>query len=140
MEKEYYTWKEFEENISYFEAIVDMNNLNHIVTLFRGGLPLGTTLSNKCKLPLTILDYQSYDGDSKEVEWGICNLTKDSKILLVDDLADSGLSLNKAIKFLNSNGYKNIKVCTIHGNNQIHSKEWNYCNKHTGKWIVYPWE
>ena len=138
MNKMFYTWKDFEEDISYFKAVIESNNITHLVTLYRGGLPLGVKLSNVCSLPLSILDYQSYDGKSDKV-----TIIKDkglrqkNNVLLIDDICDSGNSITKSLDFLTG---INVKVCTIYSNNNKHNKDWLYCREHNNEWVVFPWE
>ena len=114
----------------------------HIITLFRGGLPLGTRLSNELNLPLSILDYQRLDGDSKIVKFiKDSNIKKDEIIYLVDDIADEGSTVSKALEFLKDICTNKIQVYTIFGNNQKHNSSWKYSFKHSGDWIVFgPWE
>lgn len=143
MSKFHYSWQNFEDDIGYFTAVAEANKCDAIVTLYCGGLPLGTKLRNVLNIPLSILDYQSYDGNSKGVTLMKSHLTDKSKILLVDDIADTGNSLHKSIEFLNNHFNRNmdITVCTIHGNKEYKDRyNWLYCNEHNKQWIVYPWE
>ena len=115
----------------------------HLIAPYRGGLPLGVRLSNECNVPLSILDYQRLDGDSKEVSImknvGICS---NEILYLVDDIADKGITINKCLEFLIQEFPNNrVIVYSILGNDEIHPPKWRYTYKHTGDWVVFgPWE
>jgi len=120
----------------------EKNNV-HIIAPYRGGLPLGVRLSNQCNLPLSILDYQRIDGDSKEVSMmknaGICS---DETLYLIDDIADEGITINKCLEFLNKEFPNNkVEVYTIFGNSDKHTPKWKYTFNHLNDWIVFEiWE
>ena len=64
---------------------------------------------------------------------------KNLKVLVVDDLADSGESLNLVKAHLQKLGAQEIRIATIY------YKPWstvipNYYEKQTRNWIVFPWE
>ena len=115
----------------------------HVIAPYRGGLPLGVRLSNQCKVPLSILDYQRLDGDSEIVSFmKNANINSSETLFLVDDIADEGITLNKCLEFLQKEfpGSK-IVIYTIFGNNEKHNPKWKYTFKHEGNWIQFvPWE
>jgi hypoxanthine phosphoribosyltransferase len=64
---------------------------------------------------------------------------KDKKVLVVDDVADTGESLKLVNAHLKKQGASEIKIATIY------YKPWsitvpNYYQKETRCWIVFPWE
>ena len=64
---------------------------------------------------------------------------EDKKILVVDDVADTGESLKLVTSHLNEKGASEIKTATIY------YKPWSiivphYYQKITRSWIVFPWE
>ena len=64
---------------------------------------------------------------------------KDKKVLVVDDVADTGESLNLVNSHLENQGASEIKIATIY------YKPWSvivlhYYEKETRCWIVFPWE
>jgi len=61
------------------------------------------------------------------------------KILLVDDLVDSGKSLNLVISYLKNKGASEVKTVTLyHKPGSIIIP--NYFIKETVAWIVFPWD
>ena len=61
------------------------------------------------------------------------------KVLLVDDVADTGKSLQIALKHLQEKNPQEIKTVTYHYKPHSLIKPDYYCHE-TTKWIVYPWE
>jgi hypoxanthine phosphoribosyltransferase len=61
------------------------------------------------------------------------------KVLVVDDLADTGKSLKLVTSHLKSQGASEVRIAAIY------YKPWSiivpdYCEKETRHWIVFPWE
>lgn len=106
----YVSWSEYHQKIEHLAVKVYQSgwNFNQIVCLSRGGLRIGDTLSRIYHLPLAILAATSYGGTDDRVRGSLTfshNLTMTtnnlgSRILLVDDLVDSGVTLQEAIAWL----------------------------------------
>src|SRR3954465_8812629 len=81
-----------------------------ILCLARGGMRPGDILSRIFDKPLAIMSTSSYrpDAGAGRGHLGIAHYITaprgeiDGKVLLVDDLADSGLTLNKVVEMLRS--------------------------------------
>ena len=61
------------------------------------------------------------------------------RVLLIDDVADSGKSLEFAVEYLKTKGVKEIRSVTLHYKPKSIFKP-DYFIDQTTKWIVYPWE
>ena len=85
-----------------------------LVGIMRGAAPIIDILSRILKLPIAYIVIQSYSGKGIEDKQGklmfareISSLATDkdfNKVLLIDDLSDTGLTLNKSIEWLKSYG------------------------------------
>jgi len=85
-----------------------------LVGIMRGAAPILDILSRILKLPIAYIVIQSYSGDGLEDKQGqlmfareISSLAESKdykKVLLVDDLSDTGLTLNKSIEWLRNYG------------------------------------
>ncbi|PVX25053.1 MAG: phosphoribosyltransferase [Candidatus Bathyarchaeum sp.] len=69
----------------------------------------------------------------------ICIPVKGKKVLIVDDLADTGKSLKLVNLYLKNHGASEVRIATIY------YKPWSiitphYYEKETHNWIVFPWE
>jgi hypoxanthine phosphoribosyltransferase len=125
--KEFISWEQYDNYINKIFDWVDQLqryqglNIGAVYGLPRGGLPIAVSLSHKLNLPLLM----SYD-DRKVVT--------DQQILIVDDIADTGNTLNHF-----RNEERNV-IVTLHFHEQSIVRPDFYCEEKGDKWIVYPWE
>ena len=85
-----------------------------LIGIMRGAAPIIDILSRILKLPIAYIVIQSYSGKGMEDKQGqlmfareISSLANDkdfNKVLLIDDLSDTGLTLNKSIEWLKNYG------------------------------------
>ena len=111
----------FEEYLNTEEKLALEINNNFkptvLVGIMRGAAPIIDILSRILKLPPAYIVIQSYSGEGTEDKQGelvfardISSIAKEEdfkKVLLVDDLSDTGLTLNKSIEWLKK--YQPIK-------------------------------
>jgi len=123
--KTYVSYKQYEEMVDKISVWVkhmsnEIDNIGAVYGLPRGGLPIAVELSHRLNLPLLMNYY-----DRKVVT--------DKKVLVVDDIADTGHTLKD---FEN----KNNVICTLHYHQQSIVKPDYYVEEKGDRWIVYPWE
>jgi len=102
--KQYYSYENFAKDTNALVTQVRSFAPEVIVAVARGGL----TLSHCMAEGLNIRDVQSirtelYDNDCKRAElslFGSCQLANIKKVLIVDDIADSGETLAFIMKYL----------------------------------------
>ena len=85
-----------------------------LVGIMRGAAPIIDILSRVFKLPIAYIVIQSYSGKGMEDKQGqlmfareISSLASEkdfNRVLLIDDLSDTGLTLNKSIEWLKNYG------------------------------------
>ena len=105
-----------------------------LVGIMRGAAPIIDILSRIFKLPTAYVVIQSYSGTGVENHQGELIFSRDissianekdfKKILLVDDLSDTGLTLNKSIEWLKNydpikNYIKEIKTACLWKKNPL---------------------
>lgn len=102
----YVSWKEYHQDIEQLALKIHASGwpFNQIVCLAKGGLRIGDILCRLFDVPLAILSTASYGGPdnrmrgditfSRDLSMTTANLG--SRILLVDDLVDSGQSLQRS--------------------------------------------
>ena len=104
----------FEEYTKIVEKLAILIHKNYkptvLVGIMRGAAPIIDILSRILKLPIAYIVIQSYSGKGLEDKQGelmfareISSLASDKdfkKVLLIDDLSDTGLTLNKSIEWL----------------------------------------
>jgi len=127
-----------------------------LVGIMRGAAPILDILSRILKLPIAYIVIQSYSGDGMEDKQGelmfareISSLAKEAdfkKVLLIDDLSDTGLTLNKSIEWLKNyeptkNHIQEIKTACL-WKKKSSTFEPDFCpvKLDSDPWIVQPTE
>jgi len=107
----YIDWAEYNTKIEdlAFKIHKDGYEFNQIVCIAKGGLRVGDVLARIFDVPLAVMSVESYHGEGVKDEQGqivfgnsLAKTTPNlgNKVLLVDDLADSGTTLEKCVKWL----------------------------------------
>jgi len=111
------SWSEYHHKIENLAVKIYQSNwqFNYIVCLAKGGLRVGDILCRLYNKPLAILSTASYGGENNQ-ERGKIQFSEHlstiepigDRILLVDDLVDSGVSLAESVNWLKTK-QQNIK-------------------------------
>ena len=92
-----------------------------LVSVLKGSLPFMADLMRQIDLPLRIdlMEVSSYGGTSTESS-GLVRILKDLSapidgrdVLLVEDIIDTGLTLNYLLRYLKGKNPRSIKVCSL---------------------------
>lgn len=139
-----YIWKKFDKDVKLLVRRIKYAQFHPktIIALATGGLPLGTSLKNKLKIPLIIISAKSYKGRQKGSLVFNVSFTKppESPILVVDDIADTGSTIQEVYNYITSMGME-VKVATLFYKDRSKFKPDWYLNKTKNKdWIKFPWE
>ena len=127
-----------------------------LIGIMRGAAPIIDILSRILKLPIAYIVIQSYSGKGIEDKQGelmfsreMSSLAKNedfSKVLLIDDLSDTGLTLNKSIEWLKNydpikNYIQEIKTACL-WKKKSSKFEPDFCpvKLNSDPWIVQPTE
>ena len=105
------SWDDYHKKIE--ELAVNVHNdgydFNQVVCIAKGGMRVGDVFARIFNVPLAILSVESYKGEGIKNKKGAITFSRDlaktspnigSKVLLVDDLADSGVTLKKSIDWM----------------------------------------
>ena len=150
----------FNEYVDTVEKLaVDVNKSfkpTVLVGIMRGGAPIIDILSRIFKLPTAYIVIQSYSGKGTEDRQGelifareissIASQKDFERILLVDDLSDTGLTLNKSIEWLKKyepvkNFIKDIKTaCLWKKKSSKFNPDFCPVKLNSDPWIVQPTE
>ena len=106
----YVSWAEYHCQIEKLAVQIDQSQweFDHILCLARGGLRVGDMLSRLFDKPLAILAISSYGGQDFQQRGNLkiasnITMTTDTlsgRILVVDDLVDSGVTLMNTLEWL----------------------------------------
>jgi uncharacterized protein len=141
----YLSWNQYHLLAQKLAAAI----LNHsgkfdeIVTIARGGLTLGHLLSDFLQLPVYSITIQSYSDIQAQGELVITQelgkSIKGKRILLVDDVSDSGKTFVRAKDYLKTLEPEEITTVAIFLKPHTSYRP-DYYTRQTTKWIVFPYE
>ncbi|MEI8332769.1 MAG: hypoxanthine phosphoribosyltransferase [Chloroflexota bacterium] len=92
-----------------------------LVSVLKGSLPFMADLMRHVALPLTIdlMEVSSYGGAMTETS-GLVRILKDlsasidgREVLLVEDIIDTGLTLNYLVRYLRGKNPASLRICTL---------------------------
>ncbi len=114
-----------------------------IVAIARGGLTLGRLLSDYLSVPVATITIQSYKDFTKPSELIISEHLKvnikDKAILLVDDVADRGITFKRAVSYLLRFKPKSITTVSMLCKTQSTFRP-DFFAQVTDKWVIFPYE
>lgn len=126
VKKNYITWDEFDGFVD--DLASQISNVDYVVGIPRGGIILAVTLSHRLNIKHMTVDHLE-----KLEEFNFLTYDK-KKILIVDDISDSGQTLKNYKK----QGYT---TATIDVRSTTITKPDYYVNWiDNADWVVYPWE
>jgi len=124
-----------------------------LIVLWRGGTPVGIAiheflLYKGIDTYHTVVKVESYIGIEKRIEPRIEHfervleiLTADSKVLVVDDIFDSGHTMLKVVSLLREKT-EQVKIATLYYKKAMNRTEIvpDFYLRRTDRWIVFPHE
>ena len=116
----------------------------HIAGIARGGLVPATIISYELELPLVTIRASSYEGKERKGISGNCkslfDLPKNSKLLIVDDICDSGQTIDWIKQKLILGDIKHEVACIFTKKQHTGKIRFYGSVVSNDKWIVFPWE
>jgi hypoxanthine phosphoribosyltransferase len=110
-----YSWEDIEESVRILAAKIGSEltlsgrKINTVIGIHRGGLVPAVMLSHLLNLPMKSLEWQTRDqgqyADIHELNRILIDCPTDEALLIVDEIADSGKTLNdihKQVEFVNA--------------------------------------
>ena len=156
-EKLIVNWKEYNNTVEKLAIMIDESGYKPdiLIGIMRGAAPMIDVLSRIFKLKCAYLAVESYSGKGVEDEQGDIVFSREmssiapnmgGKILLCDDLSDTGITFNKSIDWLNKykpikGKIKDIKTATLWKKKKS-TFEPDFCAMRLSgnPWIVQPFE
>jgi len=149
IEKEFISWYELEqyskmlaERIEY----IDEFKYDTIIAITRGGLFVAGLLSHLLNVKrIETIGIEYYTGigktrkDPKLIKNPMIDYIKDQNVLIVDDLVDSGNTMDYVLGCIENSGAKNLKTAVLF-KKPISKLEPDYYIRITDKWLVFPYE
>jgi hypoxanthine phosphoribosyltransferase len=117
--------------------------VDEIVAISRGGLTLGHLLSDFLLIPISTISIQSYTDiqtrGELEITAKLQRSMREKRILLVDDVSDSGKTLKRAVTYLKRAGARQVTTVTMFYKPHSVFRP-DYYAKKTTRWILFPYE
>ena len=144
MDKYYYSYSEFISDIKKLSTQIKKENFDTIVAIARGGLTIGHFLANSINLRRVFAINSIHYNNTNKLDtldiFNIPNLSSSKKVLIVDDIADSGETLSAVLNLLKEKypncSYKSSAI--FYKDSSIIKPDFTI--KHTNKWIEFFWE
>ncbi len=144
--KLHYSWQNLENDCRKIAKLLKNKKFECIVGIARGGMIPAVILSHLLKIKeFSVVSYTYYEEYSRKTKLiSLSDIPKNltgKKILLVDEVVDSGETMKKAIEDLEKRKNKVISVA-IHYKSRLKPKvKPDYFVSDPGvAWVVYPWE
>jgi len=147
LEFEVPTWDQIYESLLVLADKVRKANFKPdvIVGVSRGGWPPARIMSDLLENPgLANIKAEFYLGVAKTkgepmITQPISTSVRGKKVLVIDEVADTGKSLRLVQAHLSEHGAKDVKILTVY------YKPWSlvvpdWYGKETSRWIIFPWE
>ena len=156
-EKLIVSWEQYNQTVEKLAIQIEESKYRPdiLVGIMRGAAPMIDVLSRIFKLKCAYLAVESYSGKGIEDEQGDIVFSREmssiapnmgGRILLCDDLSDTGITFNKSIDWLKKyvpikNKIEDIKTATLWKKNKS-TFEPDYCAVRLpdNPWIVQPFE
>lgn len=139
------SWNTLHSHIhSLSEKIKDSHiGIDCIATIARGGLALSNMLADFLQVPVTSFTVSTYKNMEKqsepEIRFSISPEVKDKKVLLFDDIADTGETLKFGVEYLNKVGAIEVHTSALYLKPQSIITP-DFYEKRVNEWVIFPFE
>lgn len=124
MKTEKISWEHYFKLMQKLTTMISVHaqeKFDLVVGISRGGLIPAVLMSQSWNIPLDIVVTSSYNKENQQTQLKIgkpsylCfpDINKDSKILIVDDLVDSGKTMEAVVNLYKEKEFKNIKTSVL---------------------------
>ena len=136
-DKIYYSWEDYNKDMHDAASL----DFDHVVGIYRGSLGMAAHVSNLYNVPMSIIGIQTRDGNDKAPQWIHNLIDEDTKrILIVDDIYDTGYTMKKVINHCLLYSCWDCEVISYCLFGKTNDEQVVYSQEHDGSWIVFPWE
>ncbi|MFA6171110.1 MAG: phosphoribosyltransferase family protein [Patescibacteria group bacterium] len=146
--KEKYSWEEFERDVKILADKVKMDYLpDAVVAIAEGGWVPGRIIKKYIKADYFSIGCRHHDENYGEMEEVQVYQEIDKKnifgkkILVIDEICDSGKTLKKVSEILKAMGPQEVRSAVIHvRHSSAFAPDYFLEKKSNDNYIVYPWE
>ncbi len=144
---ELYSWQDFGDHVLALarKIIESGETFDRLIALAKGGTAIARPLADLCDIQeLSSIQIEFYTGIAKTAKIPVITQSlpvkiKDERVLVIDDIADSGETLILATNYIRQHGVRDLHTATLV------TKSWtkfqpDYSYHQTDAWVVFPWE
>lgn len=142
--KQYYSYETFKDDTNRLIKQMESFEPQSIVGIARGGLTLAHALAEGMNIrDVQILRTELYDGSDKRESlrlFGECDFVENSRVIVVDDISDSGETLSAIMKYLKES-FPSVEfqsVTLFYKDSSVY--EPNFWINEALNWIDFFWE
>src|SRR5512140_2713685 len=139
------TWNQlYELLLNLAHKVLQSGKRDLIIAIARGGTIPARILSDLLEIPYASLQVKLYNdmahaGAKPEIKQPLTESAKGKRILLVDDIEDSGRSLQFTADYLKEVGATQVETATLYFKPTCAVRP-DFFEKVTDNWVVFPWE
>jgi hypoxanthine phosphoribosyltransferase len=146
------SWEYYLQLINKLKEILLVHaqeKIDLVVAISRGGLFPGLVISEAYNVPLDIIVASSYTKENKQSELKLgkpsylCfpDITKESRILIIDDLCDTGKTMGVVVNLYKEKGFKNIRTAVLYYKRSSQfDPDYFAAGADEKTWIKFPYE
>ncbi|MCL4435126.1 MAG: phosphoribosyltransferase domain-containing protein [Thaumarchaeota archaeon] len=145
MDSHIVNWAEFGRLVEKLISKIKASNHNYdlVIGIARGGIPPALEIANRLNLKIDFVNIKSYLNDRTKQKPKILSTLSEKvegcRILIVDDIIDSGDTMETIMEWLNQQKPRSIETTALF------VKPWSrftptYTVETVKEWIIFPWE
>ena len=137
------SWQELERDCLQLAKKINRTEIDEIISISRGGMVVARMLSDFLHLPISHIAIESYTDLQQQKEPIISQVSsrefKGEKILLVDELADSGKTFLRGVSYLKELPITQVYTAApYYKSHSVHIPDFTV--KKMDSWIIFPYE
>lgn len=135
---------------SYYSEVIRQMTVNSyspqvIFAPMRGGADFGIKLSNYYEIPFEPIIWQTRDGVGTNTAAlsSLCSKYHSQRVLLVDDICDSGRTLREILHIVNplhASVHTAVAIDNVESGVEVHYSGREIFRSQHDQWFVFPWE
>lgn len=139
------TWQRLHKEVFLLSKQVERSGYKPdlIVAIARGGMTIAQILSDFLSLPVATFTISSYkdlnQNKLSDISYHLGGDIKNKHTLLVDDVSDSGKTLERSVKYVHGLGVLSVTTATVFMKPKTAYVP-DFFSVQTDRWIVFPFE
>ena len=140
------TWADIQKGVGYIatKMVSAGGRPQHIIGLCRGGLIPAVMISHMLEIPVVPVSYSSKEGEGENQSYDNCLPglgDVDSQILIIDDICDSGKTMDEVQDAYSSRGHHVLTAALYYKETSVWCPEFKWqIIPADSPWVIFPWE